>query len=301
MGGSQVRHMFHRSLEPKGKEDLLRQARGAMSDVSWHCLFARCRKSKEQHYKRHREIASIIQNIHEWDAGNEFMAPKRGRRKTNDFVAPSGGYKGSSAYQAPNIVSPKGKKERKLAKRAEKQRNRLSSLGVSSAAVDDVDRILHPPASEPLAGKTNAQNSERFKTNISYSAAVNPYYELPDSLRAITAEEKRSEEQIALPENVLSELGVEMTKGTSRERKVLISKLTEAIIHDLTVADNEGHEAEVRRSGYWRYVHRGTKKEMDRTAEEWVWGEGKKTVAAGEDILTGEEEERSDTGTWMTA
>src|SRR5437773_5808674 len=104
------------------------------------------------------------------------MAPKRSRRKTNDFAAPFDRDEGSSAYQRPTFASPKGKRERKLAKRAEKQRNRLSS-GVSSFAIDDVDRVLHPPASEPLADRTNVQSNDRFKVNLAYTAAVNSYHE----------------------------------------------------------------------------------------------------------------------------
>src|SRR5205814_637433 len=141
--------------------------------------------------------------------------------------------------------------------------------------IDDVDRVLHPPASEPLADRTNVQSNDRFKVNLAYTAAVNSYHELSEPLKAIISEEKQTEERITLPENVLSELGVITTKGTSKERKALISKLTEAILHDLAVVENESREVDMRKGGYWRYVHRGTKEEMDKTAEEWVWGEGK--------------------------
>ncbi|KAI9778007.1 MAG: hypothetical protein M1839_008412 [Geoglossum umbratile] len=235
-----------------------------------------CRKSREQHYKRHREIALVVRKIHEWDARNELTAPTKGRRKTNNSPITTGEGGGSSASQVPALTSPKDKREKKL---AEKQRERNTPLGVSSAAINDVDRILHPPATSSIADNGNGFD-EWLRANLTYNAREIRFRRLPDPFKVAIADGGRAREKFTLLVNLLAELGVDVNKSTSRDRKVLVTRLTDIIIRDMTVVNNESREVEMRRGGYWRYVYRGTKDEMDRTAEEWIWGEGEKTKAA---------------------
>jgi len=100
--------------------------------------------------------------------------------------------------------------------------------------------------------------------------------------------------------NILRTLGfkTDLAKA-AKARKILDSKLRNAILNDLVALENEQAETMQRMAGYWRYANRRTYNQMVENNELWDWATGAKLQKVEEeselDVIE-EEDERVEEG-----
>lgn len=100
---------------------------------------------------------------------------------------------------------------------------------------------------------------------------------------------------------VLKTLGVKTNLAeAAKARKLLDSKLRNAMLRDLVALENEQAETMQRMAGYWRYANRRTYNQMVENNELWDWATGAKLQKieeeGGLDVIQ-EEDESLDEGT----
>lgn len=99
---------------------------------------------------------------------------------------------------------------------------------------------------------------------------------------------------------VFKRLGIKTNLAeAAKARKVLDSKLRNAILKDLAALENEQAETMQRMAGYWRYANRRTYNQMVENNELWDWATGAKLPKVEEEIGLGaiQEEDESLEGT----
>ncbi len=100
---------------------------------------------------------------------------------------------------------------------------------------------------------------------------------------------------------ILKTLGIKTNLAdAAKARKVLDSKLRNAILKDLVALENEQAETMQRMAGYWRYANRRTYNQMVENNELWDWATGAKLQKveeeSGLDVIQ-EEDESLEEGT----
>ncbi|KAI9827236.1 MAG: hypothetical protein M1832_005374 [Thelocarpon impressellum] len=139
-----------------------------------------CRNSAEQHDKRHREVATLIQSIQDYDENCKGESSRHRARKGDfdcDFLAPfddgidtellednetltvvsgDGADVRAEAF-GPRSADVKGKRARKAAKRAAKSHGRIRTVRADDVAL--VQGALHPPEPEALSTRPRSRNN----------------------------------------------------------------------------------------------------------------------------------------------
>ncbi|KAL9121231.1 MAG: hypothetical protein Q9187_002215 [Circinaria calcarea] len=193
-----------------------------------------------------------------------------------------------------------GNKITKKAKNVEKRSKRDRVITTGDLKI--VDETLHPTRIR-LAGSStdDRQRKENLLFNnrtIEANVAFNAHTFKNSTLRQPTQPKIQAREDAApkaptkevtlLDDNaltlILRKLDISTdTLTSSKERKTLITRLTEAIQKDLTIVGNDERDTMMRMGGYWRYANRHTYNSMVKNNEHWDWSTGQKLEELKED------------------
>ena len=288
-------------------------------------MYDRCRKSNVQHAKRHREIASLVQDILNLDDARAGTSPslhktrKARKGKALESLMLDTGFPGegtepeewldtSTVYDDDldgQISGPAEKKENmdlKKTPKAERKPVKIKSQFQVTTA-EELERTqdaLHPARESNWGGgyleSNSLTNNATIHTNIAFNSNTFQY----SSLRS-AVQQKKLEKSISTPRSrtplddsqmlaILHRLGISTgaVSHGSKERKSCLARLRIAIENDLLCVENEYRETIARMAGYWRYANRRTYNAMVRNNELWDWATGAKL----EEIEEEEEDER---------
>ena len=291
----------------------------------------RCRKSVEQHDKRHREIAQLVLAIQQHDEATNVSSPsvnrKRKTRKSDvlniykiddDFDEDDESWADSSDLTSRNddqaverLQGDKLKENRnttKVRKAQKKMATRQARVSVISPdLLKQIDQALHPR--DPIRGDNDTEDALANVT-IEDNIAFNPRTFRRSALRqsihekkllrnngtpigATTPDSGLDEEEMESILQCLHVATIQSSIVNSKSRKTLQASLKEAIQKDVVCVENEDKELMMRMAGYWRYVNRRTYNVMVNNNKLWDWKTGEKLPEMEEDDT---EEEDSDAG-----
>ena len=193
-----------------------------------------------------------------------------------------------------------GNKTIKRAKKVEKQ-SKLDRV-ITTGDLKRVDETLHPTRTRLAENSTDDHqkkenplvNNRTIEANVAFNAHTFKY----STLRQPT-QPKRQAREDAAPKTpskgvtllddhaltlILRKLDISTdTSTSSKERKTLITRLTEAIQEDLKIVANDERDTVIRMAGYWRYANRHTYNSMVRNNEHRDWNTGQKLEELKED------------------
>lgn len=277
-------------------------------------MISSCHTTVELHDKRHRQIASIVQNIQRLDRVPLTVKPvhtktkKEERRKCwdendadpepKDSIQELG-VEWDDQSSTLNEEESEDKQQywpaesRKAAKAERKTaKNQARFRVITQDDLENVQRSLHPElgaGAEPEKQVQNGQGLTDNKTiedNIAFTNHTFNWGSLRRSVhqkKLIAAKNSRKPVILSLDGQneifnpILINLGVRVNVlKPTKERKSLETKLRNAIMEDILAFQNEEEEKMQRMAGYWRYVNRRTYNEMVKNNELWDWATGQK-------------------------
>ena len=163
--------------------------------------------------------------------------------------------------------------------------------------VHDMNRIngaLHLVKHPLLEGvnermlNTELAHNSMISPSISFNARISPNLSVRQGAlkKSISATERGgksslggmapSEDQLT---DILARLGVDIdtpAKNPTKEHKIILQKLRDAISKDHIIVKNEEREIMMRMAGYWRYANKRTYNHMVRNNQLWDWATGAK-------------------------
>ncbi|EFR02393.1 hypothetical protein MGYG_05389 [Nannizzia gypsea CBS 118893] len=271
-----------------------------------------CRKSNDLHEKRHRDIAELVEKIHEFD---------RDGGRTVKFVRRIGGPDGPiltpripemmlakaaimrSLGQTMSLKGTPSAKDRRAEKKAKKleksvaksikrQVGRATVPGiVLASSVEQVNQAIH--GISKLESSLSPEDADTF-----FVASIKRFQELEQEAQetaAIKRDAHGGREKSASPgkekaeygnvnkyelpmiKEILDALNIRINNGNAdKDRKQLLTKLGEAIFADLELVSNEARETMRRSAGYWRFANRRTYNAMVRNSKIVNWETGEK-------------------------
>ncbi len=277
-------------------------------------MVSRCHTTIELHDKRHRQIASIVQNIKRLDRVHISVKTLRSKKKRNkgrkrwdesdadaelkdsiqergvEWDDQSSTMDEEEAEDKQQHWTAETRKAAKAQRKAAKNQARFNVI--TQDDMENVQRSLHPELKNTTKQEKPDQKGQGLTDNktIEDNIPFNTHTFDWDCLRQgihqkkiIKANESRKpvtlnlEEENEILEPILSSLGIRVNvlKAT-KERKSLETKLRNAIMEDILAFQNEQDETMQRMAGYWRYVNRRTYNEMVKNNELWDWATGQK-------------------------
>ncbi|KAF2771459.1 hypothetical protein EJ03DRAFT_372806 [Teratosphaeria nubilosa] len=204
---------------------------------------APCRKSDEQHIKRHRDIAELLRQLDELQ--EQQTAPQTPK--------PLPERRQSTAY----TPSPLSKKERKAANKAKKHAaNRPKAI--TTAQVDFVENALHPPNDDldEAAREAELLGDPDIKLNMYFHKGTSNSREVRHRHLTRKNSSQSEDDEIEL-DTALNALNVPKPENvkTEAQRKIVVAIRT-AVKDDLTTLQRETEEIGMRKAGFWRWASR---------------------------------------------
>ena len=279
----------------------------------------RCSTQREQHHKRHRDIASIVYRILRLDDSNSATtSPLPGRTRwskvddqsevTNDDEDDSDYSERTSSaateWTDPNDpkdeieLKPATRREKKAARKVARDKARFSGLG--QYEIDRISEILHPKESSrnDEGNGSDPLQCSIIEDNIAFNAHTFKYSSLRTNIhtkRLIKNNGSSKDDnplkcqyQDAEITTFIRQLGIDPSesKSPSKGRRPLLVKLREGIRDDLKCVENENRQRMIRKAGYWRYANKRAYNDMIQRREIWDWETGAKLeeVDAEEDV-----------------
>ncbi|KAI1960331.1 hypothetical protein LOZ58_004054 [Ophidiomyces ophidiicola] len=195
--------------------------------------------SNEVHDKRHREVARLIQKLRQLDAGEPACSRLSAELKTDttdDDEKENAFRQEYYAYMVP--------------------KRKLSNTPKQTIKVF----IGH------IATQTKLDR-ETSHIKISYDAVGDQKYE------ALLAERLK----LRFVKETLARLNIQpVIPKSTKERRVLVFKIIEAIFLDIKYLANEAHETLKRAGGYWLYANKRAYRNMVENNKEVDWETGEK-------------------------
>ncbi|KAH9820884.1 Histidine-specific methyltransferase, SAM-dependent [Teratosphaeria destructans] len=205
---------------------------------------APCRKSDEQHIKRHRDIAELLRQLD--DLQNQNAEPQ-----TSKTIA-------ERRQSTPYIPSPLSKKERKAANKAMKHAaNRPKVL--TTAQVDFVEHALHPQNDDVDEAVREAELLEDpdIKLNMYFHKGTSNSREVRHRhLTRKNSSQSHEEDEVEL-DTAMSALNVPKPENVKTEaQRKIIAVIRTAVKEDLMTLQRETEETGMRKAGFWRWASR---------------------------------------------
>ncbi|KAK2839254.1 hypothetical protein FQN49_006324 [Arthroderma sp. PD_2] len=278
-----------------------------------------CRKSNDLHEKRHKEIASLIEQIHDIDRGegartmkftgrvgvleptNPILTPGRHVIKDGRAVIRRGVSDARQPLQRTQSVKDRRaekkamKLEKSMAKTVKRQASRPFVPGiVLASSVEQVGKAIH--GTSQLESTIGPQDADAF-----FVSCIRRFEDLEQQAQELAVKQETgvagskdskvrergdysSVNKVELPmiREILAELDIRINhKGSDKDRKALLIKVADAIFLDITLVSKEARETMRRSAGYWRFVNKRTYNAMVRNSKIVNWETGEKLPEVG--------------------
>lgn len=235
---------------------------------NWSSRCSACKTTDEQHEKRHREIAELVDKINKLKAEEDRAAVEPSTPRTpltaRALNTVDGATDGATNDSAPRTT----KKERKKLKKAAKAMER--DKVITSADILFVANTLHPEGEREYDKKgvngVDLAQEKDILLNLQFNNSVcNTKTARHDFIKkdhAVDLEESRAEVERLL------EVFEMNTKATGKEGK-LIAELATAIQSDLVHYHNELHTTAKLRDAFWRWANVRAYGELVENGKDW--------------------------------
>lgn len=278
-----------------------------------------CRKSNELHEKRHKDIAALVGQIHEFDreggrtikfvnrAGvthddGPILTPRMPMMKLAKAAVIRSLGQTLSLKRIHSVKDRRAEKkarklEKSVAKSIKRQVSRPTIPGiVLASSVEQVNKAIH--GTSKFESSLSPEDADTF-----FVASIKRFQELEQEAREAAIKQDahgghyhhESREKTASPgkekdeygsvnkyelpmvKEILAGLNIRTNdRNADKDRRLLLTKLGDAIFADLALVSNEARETMRRSAGYWRFANRRTYNAMVRNSKIVNWETGEK-------------------------
>ncbi|SMQ54372.1 unnamed protein product [Zymoseptoria tritici ST99CH_3D7] len=258
---------------------------------NWSSRCSACKKTDEQHEKRHRDIAEILARIEKLKADEEAIAmmllgsPTATKSPRTPLTATALNIVEGVDEPTPGLDTPRTtKRERKKAKKATKALTR--DKVVTSADILRVAEALHPQA-QTVKNELGEQTFDELTEDLEIRKNLK-FNKSTCNTKSARRDFKKEEMSID-PETTASEterlLDVFQVNGKAMGKEgELVSELIEAIRKDLTHHHDELQNTARNKASFWRWANKSAYRDLVENGQEWDSKEpAKKGEASVED------------------
>lgn len=289
-------------------------------------MVSRCSTQREQHYQRHKEVASVVQKLQRFDdvviwSNSPLPRKKKWSRASSDSnivddevdvddceYSDDEWAESSTTewteYDARDDGDPESRtrREKKAARKATRDKARFA--GLTKGDINRVQEVLYgssqgvdgnSDSADPLESSTIEDNIAFNPSTFKYSSLRTQVHKkklLKNNVSPKNVDRERRQGQDAEITILIQRLGIDSVDVYSgpKERRSLLVKLREAIRNDLECVANEEQQRMMRMAGYWRYANRRTYNHMVQKNQIWDWETGAKLEVIDEGEEASEED-----------